>query len=162
MTKASEKEAQARKSERENEQKVRNTKMARQKAQRLAAEAEKKKARPDQFGDLIDINKIEIGDRLRILDLEKVDALAELMSKPRLKAAMKLGWKQIRATTYAEMTDDAAVLAEIDENLIRADRRRPSGRSMSGAGRRFMSGYTRKPSKAPRQVRPAAARKRKV
>jgi ParB/RepB/Spo0J family partition protein len=103
------------------------------------------KLQPDQFGDLVDINKIEVGDRLRALDLEKVDALAESMAHQgqlhpivtraidggseftlvvglhRLKAAMKLGWTQIHATAHAKMSDDAAVLAEIDENLCRSE-----------------------------------------
>ena len=102
------------------------------------------KPQPDQFGDPIDIDKIEVGDRLRALDLEKVDALVESwrtrdscirsaraveggsefgvggLGLHRLKAAMKLGWTQIRATAHAKMSDDAAVLAEIDENLCRS------------------------------------------
>ena len=110
------------------------------------------KPQPDQFGDLIDIDKIEVGDRLRALDLEKVDALVELMAHQgqlhpivtraveggsefvlvvglhRLKAAMKLGWTQIRATAHAKMSDDAAVLAEIDENLCRSELS-PAGRA---------------------------------
>jgi ParB-like chromosome segregation protein Spo0J len=43
--------------------------------------ASKSKPQPDQFGDLIDINKIEVIDRLRALDLEKVDTLAESMAR---------------------------------------------------------------------------------
>jgi hypothetical protein len=39
----------------------------------------------------------------------------------RLKAAMKLGWTQIRATAHGKMTNDEADLAEIDENLCRSE-----------------------------------------
>lgn len=139
MTTAAKTATQARLAKEEAE---RAAKMQKQKADRLAAKA---KAQPDQFGDLIDINKIEVGDRLRALNPEKVDELAELMARQgqlhpivtraveggseftlvvglhRLKAAMKLGWTQIRATAHAKMSDDAAALAEIDENLIRSE-----------------------------------------
>jgi hypothetical protein len=107
--------------------------------------ASKSKSQPDQFGDLIDIDKIEVGDRLRALNLEKVEALAGSMSHQGqlhpivtraveggseftlvvglhcLKAAMKLGWTQIRATAHSDMSDDVAALAEIDENLCRSE-----------------------------------------
>jgi ParB family transcriptional regulator, chromosome partitioning protein len=104
----------------------------------------KPKAQPDQFGDLVDIAKIQVGDRLRALNPETVDALAGSMAHQgqlhpivtravdggsefslvvgahRLAAAKHLGWTQIRATAHGTMTDDQAALAEIDENLCRA------------------------------------------
>jgi ParB/RepB/Spo0J family partition protein len=39
----------------------------------------------------------------------------------RVEAARKLGWDEIRAEIADDMTADAAALAEIDENLIRAE-----------------------------------------
>jgi ParB family transcriptional regulator, chromosome partitioning protein len=126
------------------EQAERDAKMAKQKADRLAAEA---KSQPDQqFGDLIEIKRIEIApDRLRALNPDKVAEIADSMSRQgqlhpivtrvavnrdryvlvvgrhRLEAAKQLGWKKIRATSYGEMTDDAALLAEVDENLCRSE-----------------------------------------
>jgi hypothetical protein len=141
MSKTSKSETQVRLAKEEAE---RAAKMAKQKADRLAAEA---KSQPDQqFRDLIEIKRIEIAPgRLRALNSEKVAEIADSMSRQgqlhpivtrvavnkdfytlvvgrhRLEAAKQLGWKKIRATSYGEMTDDAAALAEIDENLCRSE-----------------------------------------
>ena len=93
------------------------------------------------------ISKIEVApDRLRVLRGDTVNELMESMAKlgqlqpiavqatgafncnyllvvgwHRLEAAKKLKWKSIRATVYNDMDADHAKLAEIDENLIRAE-----------------------------------------
>jgi ParB family chromosome partitioning protein len=81
--------------------------------------------------------------RMRSLRPEVVDALAKSMKKQgllqpiilrkaatgfylvaghhRYQAAKKLKWEAIRAQIFAEWEEDEALLAEIDENLIRAD-----------------------------------------
>jgi ParB family chromosome partitioning protein len=103
------------------------------------------KSQPVDFSDLIDIADIHVGKRLRELRPEKVAELAESMARQgqlhpivvqptrdgspafydlvvglhRLEAAKQLDWSKIRATNFSEMRDDddAAALAEIDENL---------------------------------------------
>ena len=94
--------------------------------------------------ELIDIKYIHVPGRLRVLKPDKVDAIASSMSHQgqlnpinvrstksedyelvawahRLKAAEKLGWERISATRFLGMSDDDAALAEIDENLCRAE-----------------------------------------
>ena len=100
---------------------------------------------------LIDIRDIHVGKRLRSLKQEKVVELANSMARQgqlqpivvrhadhhtdtvsakyillaglhRLKAGLEcLGWIQIQAAIHEYMEPDAGALAEIDENLIRAD-----------------------------------------
>jgi ParB family chromosome partitioning protein len=97
---------------------------------------------------MIDVTDIHVGERLRALDQKKVDVVAESMASQgqlhaillrghrdgtatayelvaglhRLEAAKQLGWSKIRATRFVEqIDDDKAMLAEIDENLCRAE-----------------------------------------
>jgi hypothetical protein len=94
---------------------------------------------------MIALNEIAVPiHRLRTVREESVDALVQSMAdrgqlQPivvrrdrggsyslvaglhRLEAAKKLAWKEIRCTVFNDMDADQAELAEIDENLIRAN-----------------------------------------
>ena len=124
------------------EEEERDAKMAKQKADR----EEKNKRLASAPVELIRVDDIHVGDRLRDRPSDKkVAELADLMAQQgqlhpiavrrnprpaesgteyelviglhRLEAAKKLKWLKIRATFYDDMNDDAAALAEIDENL---------------------------------------------
>ena len=91
----------------------------------------------------IEVDQVQVGDRLRSLDTAKIDALAESMAaiglqQPisvwapnsetldlvaglhRLEAARKLGWEDIDCI-FVHMDKIDRQLWEIDENLMRAD-----------------------------------------
>jgi len=90
------------------------------------------------------ISGIAVADRLRTIRPDTVDALAQSMADQgqlqpivvrrrkdggywlvaglhRLGAAKKLKWKEISCTVFDDMEADQAELAEIDENLVRAE-----------------------------------------
>jgi ParB-like nuclease domain len=92
----------------------------------------------------IAIGSIAIAERVRAIRPQTVDALARTMREQgllqpivvrpreeggywlvagvhRAEAAKKLGWTEIDCTVFADMAADAAGLAELDENLVRAD-----------------------------------------
>ena len=92
----------------------------------------------------IAISSIAVAERLRTIRPDTVDALAQSMTDQgqlqpiivrsrkdggywvvaglhRLEAAKKLKWTEINCTVFGEMEADEAELAEIDENLVRAD-----------------------------------------
>lgn len=100
-----------------------------------------------KYGSTIDITLVGIAvpaDRHRMLRLDNVNAIAESMreqgqlqaivvrqrpgggywliaGRHRYEAAKQLKWKTIRSTLLEGISDDQAELAEIDENLIRAE-----------------------------------------
>jgi ParB/RepB/Spo0J family partition protein len=92
----------------------------------------------------IAMSGIAVAERLRTIRPDTVDALAQSMTDQgqlqpiivrsrkdggywlvaglhRLEAAKKLEWTEINCTVFGEMEADEAELAEIDENLVRAD-----------------------------------------
>lgn len=96
------------------------------------------------------------GDRLRALRPEKIDELAESIAESgllqpivvahdgrliagwhRLEAAKRLGWKSIRAQRANRLDADAIKLAEIDENLARAELS-PAERAIHVAARKAL------------------------
>ena len=80
----------------------------------------------------------------------------------RFEAAKLLKWDSIRATIYEGMDSDRAELAEIDENLIRAELS-PIERARTSRGARCCTWrITQKRSMAARREKPAAARRRKM
>jgi len=91
----------------------------------------------------LNLDLIDIGDRLRPVDEDVVDGLCvsfaesgllePVVVRPvgsrfalvaglhRLTAARKLGWEAIEATIRSDLTEASARLAEIDENLMRRE-----------------------------------------